>query len=129
MEILFISSFFTNSARFIEFDTGNVILFQVKVFGRNIKEITLGKYFIKVTARPSFSSLRVLRRINPVGTRPKMNVFCPFKIGPFAPIKKDVFWTSFRRPENNIRLLFECVSIAIYIHEEDCYLLISRETF
>ena len=24
----------------------------------------------------------------PVGTRPKMNVFCRFKIGPFVPIKK-----------------------------------------
>ena len=28
---------------------------------------------------------------NPVCTRPKMNVFCTFKIGPFVPIKKDVF--------------------------------------
>ena len=27
----------------------------------------------------------------PVGTRPKMNVFCTFRIGPFVPIKKDVF--------------------------------------
>ena len=27
----------------------------------------------------------------PVGTRRKMNVFCTFKIGPFFPIKKDVF--------------------------------------
>ena len=36
-----------------------------------------------------------LRKTNPVGTRPKMNVFFTFKIGPFVPIKKgrllDVF--------------------------------------
>ena len=28
---------------------------------------------------------------NPVCMRPKMNVFCTFKIGPFVQIKKDVF--------------------------------------
>ena len=40
-------------------------------------------FFIAMTSR------------HPVGTRPKMNVFCTFKIGPFVPIKKgrplDVF--------------------------------------
>ena len=60
LEILFISSFSTNSARFSEFDAGNVILFQIKVFGRNIKETALTRYFIKVTARPSFIRLRVI---------------------------------------------------------------------
>ena len=59
-----ISSFFNSSAKFSKFDAGNVILFQIKIFGRNIKETTLGKYFIKVTARPSFTRLRVIRRIN-----------------------------------------------------------------
>ena len=61
MEILFIISFSTSSAKFSKFDAANVILFQMKVFGRNIKEITLGRYFIKVTTRPNlnkeFSSL------------------------------------------------------------------------
>ena len=45
---------------------GNVILFQIKVFAGNIKETTLAKYFIKVTARPSLTRLRVIRRINRV---------------------------------------------------------------
>ena len=57
---------------------------------------------------------------SPVGTRPKMNVFCTFKIGPFILIKKDVFLTSFRRPENNLHHSSECVSIVISIHDEDC---------
>ena len=38
-----------------------MILFQVKVLGRNIKETTLARYFIKVTARPSYMRLRVIR--------------------------------------------------------------------
>ena len=40
-EILLISSFTTSSARFREFDAGNVVLFQIKVSGRNIKETML----------------------------------------------------------------------------------------
>ena len=50
---LFIGSFTISSARFNEFDVGNMILFEIKVFGRNIKETKLRRYFIKVTARPS----------------------------------------------------------------------------
>ena len=46
-----------------QFDAGNVILFQIKVFGRNIKETKLARYLKKVTARPSFTQLRVIRRI------------------------------------------------------------------
>ena len=42
----------------------------------------------------------------PVCTRPKMNVFCTFKIGPFVPIKKG-------SPENNFHLSSEFVSVAI----------------
>ena len=41
-----------------------MILFQIKVFGRNIKEATLARCFIKATARPSFTLFRVIRRIN-----------------------------------------------------------------
>ena len=63
-EILFISSFFTSSARFSKFDVGNVILFQIKAFGRNFKETALATSFIKVTAHPSFTRFRVVRRIN-----------------------------------------------------------------
>ena len=32
-----------------------MILVQIEVLGRNIKETTLAKYFTKVTARPSFT--------------------------------------------------------------------------
>ena len=38
----------------------NVILFQIKVFGRNIKETTLARYFIKGTVRLSFTQLNVI---------------------------------------------------------------------
>ena len=66
LEMLFVSSFTASSARFSKFDSRKKILFQINVFGRNIKETTLAKYFIKVTARPSFTRLRVIRRINRV---------------------------------------------------------------
>ena len=66
LEILFISSFTTSSARFSEFDAGNDILFQIKVLARNIKETMLANYFIKVTPWPSFTRLRVIKRINRV---------------------------------------------------------------
>ena len=62
LDILFVSSFTTNSTRFSNFDIRNMILFQMKVFGRNIKETTLSRYFIKVTGRPSFKQLRVIRQ-------------------------------------------------------------------
>ena len=35
----------------------------MKVFARNNKEIALARYFIKVTACPSFTGLRVIRQI------------------------------------------------------------------
>ena len=38
LEILFVNLFATSSARFIEFTTRNLVLFQIKVFGRNVKE-------------------------------------------------------------------------------------------
>ena len=37
-----------------QINAGNVILYQIKVFGRNIKETTLARHFIKVIARPWF---------------------------------------------------------------------------
>ena len=40
---------------------GNVILFQIKVNARNIKETTLARSFIKVTAHPSFMQLRDIK--------------------------------------------------------------------
>ena len=58
---LIMSSFFTSSAKFSEFDAGNVILFQIKVFGRNMKETTLARFFKKVTARTSFTQLGYIR--------------------------------------------------------------------
>ena len=54
------------SERFNKFDVGKLILFQIKVFTGNIKETTLARYFIKVTERPSFRRLRVIRNINRV---------------------------------------------------------------
>ena len=55
---------FHNSAKFSKFDVKNVTLFQIKVFCRSIKETTraVAKYFIKVTARPSFTQLRVIKK-------------------------------------------------------------------
>ena len=60
------SSFTTSCARLRTFYARNVILFQIKVNTRNTKETTLARYFIKVTARPSFTQLRVIRPINRV---------------------------------------------------------------
>ena len=65
MEILFVSSFTASSARLSKFDSRSMILVLINVFGRNSKEITLARYFIKV-AWPSFTGLRVIRRINRV---------------------------------------------------------------
>ena len=56
--------FSISSAKFSEFESGNVILFEIKVYDRNIKETTLVRYFIKVIAPPSFTQLRIIRRIN-----------------------------------------------------------------
>ena len=47
----FITSFSTSSTKCSEFDARNMISFQIKVFGRNIKESTLATHFIKGTAR------------------------------------------------------------------------------
>ena len=60
LEILFISSFFTSRVKFRELDAGIIILFQIKVFFINIKVTTAARYFIKVTARSSFTQLRVI---------------------------------------------------------------------
>ena len=51
LEMLFVNSLTTSSARFSESDIRNVILFQIKIFGRNIKDTTLASYLIKVTER------------------------------------------------------------------------------
>ena len=64
--MLFRGSFSTSTAKFNKFDDGDVIFFQIKVSARNIKETTLLRYFIKVTAHPSFTQLKVIRRINRV---------------------------------------------------------------
>ena len=63
-EIVFIRSFTTNSASFRKFYAGNLILFQINVFGKYIKETLLTRYFIKVTAHPSFARSSVIRQIN-----------------------------------------------------------------
>ena len=64
--MLFRVSFSTSSEKFNKFDAGNMILFQIKVFARNIKETLLARYFIKVTAGPSFTQLKVITQTNRV---------------------------------------------------------------
>ena len=54
-ETLFVSSRATSSERIREFDSQNMILFQIKVFGGNVKETILARCFIKITARRSFT--------------------------------------------------------------------------
>ena len=63
---LFISSFTTSPARFSDYDVTNLILLEIHVYGRNIKETALARYSIKVTARPSFAQLGIIKRINRV---------------------------------------------------------------
>ena len=72
LEIFFIRSLSTRSARLSEFDAGNMILFQIKVLGRNIKETTVARNFIKVNARPTFTWLRTIRRINRISLNMKI---------------------------------------------------------
>ena len=61
--MLFVGSFTTSSERFSQFNDGIVILFQIKIFNRNIKKTTPAGYSIKVTPRPSFTRLRVIWHI------------------------------------------------------------------
>ena len=51
-----------------------MILFQFKVFGRNIVEAVLARYFIKVILRPSFAQLRVIRRMNSLRMASSLNI-------------------------------------------------------
>ena len=51
-----------------------MILFQFKVFGRNIVEAVLARYFIKVILQPSFAQLRVIRRMNSLRMASSLNI-------------------------------------------------------
>ena len=62
--MLFVNSFTTSCTIIREFDNRRVILFQIKVFAGDIKETMLATYISKVTARPSFTRLRLIRRKN-----------------------------------------------------------------
>ena len=53
---------FHQLCKFSDFDARSVVLVKTKVFDRNIKETRLAKYFKKVTARPSFTRLIVVRQ-------------------------------------------------------------------
>ena len=53
LEIAFFSCVTTSRASFSEFDARNAILFQIKVFGRKLKVITLSRSFIKLNTCPS----------------------------------------------------------------------------
>ena len=48
--MLFADSFTTSSAGFSEFDAGSMILFQIEVFARNIKETAPARYVISIYA-------------------------------------------------------------------------------
>ena len=56
LSILFIDSFTTSPARSSKFDDGNVILFQIKDFAKNIKEPTLT--FPKRNCAPKFYAIK-----------------------------------------------------------------------
>ena len=56
-------AFTVSFSRFSEFDSRSVILLQIKVFGRIIKEIALARYIMKLSVRPSFTRLKVISRI------------------------------------------------------------------
>ena len=58
VDTVHLTLFSTSCARFSKFYARNVILFQIKVNTRNIKETTLARDFIKVTARPSFCTIK-----------------------------------------------------------------------
>ena len=74
--VLIISSFTTSCTRFSEFDSRKVILLQIKIFGRNIKENILARYFSKITLRPNFTQLRVIRQINRAHSISKWKASC-----------------------------------------------------
>ena len=59
--MLFLNTFTGSSGKFSKFDAINAILFKIYVFDKNIKETALASYFTKVTARPSFMRLRVIK--------------------------------------------------------------------
>ena len=75
LETLFISSFSSSSSKFSNFDAGNVILFQIKIFGSNIKETAAVRFFIKVTARPSLRNQEsLIRGINGINQIRKQKI-------------------------------------------------------
>ena len=52
------SSFTITFARISKTDAKNMISFQIRVFGRDVKETTLTRYFIEVAAHPSFCAIK-----------------------------------------------------------------------
>ena len=63
-EKVFPSSFSTNSRTFSEFDAGNTIFFQIKVFGEKVNGATVTMYLIKIAARSSLTRLINIMQIN-----------------------------------------------------------------
>ena len=66
LDILFLSLFAISSGKFNKFDASNAILFQIQVFGKDIKKTTLVSYITKVTADPSYMRFRVINQINKI---------------------------------------------------------------
>ena len=64
MEVVFPGACTTSSKRFCKFDAKNLTLFQIKLFGKKIKEKTPAMYLIKGTAHSSFTWVKTIMRIN-----------------------------------------------------------------
>ena len=62
----FLILFSSDPKEFRKFDASNATLFQIKVFGKNVKDTTLGSYFAKVTTHHSFARLILIKQISKV---------------------------------------------------------------
>ena len=64
MEKAFFGSFRTSSRRIDEFGAGNTIVLQINDFGKKIKENTLALCLTEITARSSFTLLKMIWKLN-----------------------------------------------------------------
>ena len=97
LQILFIGSFTISSARFSKFDAaGNAILFQIKVFARNIKETALGRYFMKVTA-PQFYAIKSHKANKQSSLNMKIDLRINSECGKIRTRKNIRIWTLFKQ--------------------------------
>ena len=91
----------TSSGKFSKFDAGDVILFEIKVFSRNMKEATLARCFIKVTVRPSFTRLKVIKRINEIKIENTLQRFSCISV-----FFKSPWWDNAKIPKVAMMIIF-----------------------